>query len=136
MGIASVGGVLRRNALDLGDEVDGSSRISPRRGDGETHPDRLAIFADVPLHELVPPYVGRSESAILLDFCLEVVRMRDVTGVQRLEIISGKAEHSAERAVRLNDAPIGGYERHGVGGVLEGIREQRLALPSDRNLPA
>lgn len=57
--------------------------------------------------------------------------MRDVTGVQRMELIPRKAEHPTKRAVRPHDASIDGDERHRVGGVLEGIREKRLALWPD-----
>src|SRR6266853_4718403 len=44
MGVGGIGRVLWRNALDLRDEVYGSSRHSPCCGNGETHPDHLAVF--------------------------------------------------------------------------------------------
>src|SRR6266550_9183821 len=102
--VACVGGVLRGNTLDLRDEIHRSSMISPCCGNGQTHPDHLAILADITLHELIPSNVGRCESTILLDLCLEVVRMGDATGAQRLKLILRKAKHSAQSAVRLNDA--------------------------------
>jgi len=48
-----------------------------------------------------------------------------------MELSLRKAEHSTKRTVCLHDAAIDGDQRHPVGGVLEGIREERLALRPD-----